>query len=177
MKIFMLFNVQGLEHHKQHQKTPNDLDPGSHIFNEECCFDEATSCAPAFRALKQLIQRCLADAVTSGNVFADAILQHLYRWLCSPKSKLHDPALHRMLHKVMQKVFALLLAEFRKLGATIIFANFSKVIIDTGKSDLYAAKAYCDSLLKTLQTRDLLEWIELEQLQFWHSLLFMDQVG
>ncbi|CAL5422183.1 unnamed protein product [Camellia sinensis] len=38
--------------------------------------------------------------------------------------------------KVMQKVFALLLAEFRKLGATIIFANFSKVIIDIGKSDL-----------------------------------------
>lgn len=53
----------------------------------------------------------------------------------------------------MQKVFALLLAELRKLGATIIFANFSKVIIDTGKFDLSAAKAYCDSLLKTLQTR------------------------
>lgn len=103
----------------------------------------------------------------------------------------------------MQKVFALLLAEFRKLGAAIIFANFSKVIIDTGKSDLPAAKAYCDSLLKTLQTRlfsflnnclngffiflpslilcfavfrDLFEWIELEPLHFWHSLLFMDQV-
>ncbi|XP_059627348.1 DNA polymerase epsilon catalytic subunit A-like [Cornus florida] len=150
-----------------------DLDTGAH--NEQCCFDEATSCAPAFRVLKQLIQRCLADAVTSGNVFADAILQHLYRWLCSPQSKLHDPTLHRVLHKVMQKVFALLLAEFRKLGATIIFANFSKVIVDTGKPDLSGAKAYCDSLLKTLQTRDLFEWIELEPLQFWHSLLFMDQ--
>lgn len=45
-------------------------------------FDESTSCAHAFRVLKQLIQRCLADAVTSGNVFADAMLQHLYRWLC-----------------------------------------------------------------------------------------------
>lgn len=53
----------------------------------------------------------------------------------------------------MQKVFAMLLAEFRKLGAAIIFANFSKVIIDTGKFDLSAAKAYCDSLLKALQTR------------------------
>lgn len=53
----------------------------------------------------------------------------------------------------MQKVFALLLAEFRKLGATIIFANFSKIIIDTGKSDLSAGKAYCDSLLRALQTR------------------------
>ncbi|XP_058215283.1 DNA polymerase epsilon catalytic subunit A-like isoform X2 [Rhododendron vialii] len=152
-----------------------DLNSGAHTLNEHCCFDEVTSCSPAFRVLKQLIQRCLTDALTSGNVFADAILQHLYRWLCSPHSKLHDPALHRMLHKVMQKVFALLLAEFRKLGAAIVFANFSKVIIDTGKSDLYAAKAYCDNLLKTLQTRDLFEWIELEPVQFWHSLLFMDQ--
>lgn len=53
----------------------------------------------------------------------------------------------------MQKVFASLLAEFRKLGATIIFANFSKVIFDTGKSDLLAAQAYCDGLLKTIQKR------------------------
>ncbi|GLU18367.1 hypothetical protein SLE2022_346730 [Rubroshorea leprosula] len=143
--------------------------------NEQCGFDEATSFAPAFRVLKQLMQRCLADAVTSGNVFADAVLQHLYRWLCSPQSKLHDPALHRMLQKIMQKVFALLLAELRKLGATIIFADFSKVIVDTGKYDISAAKAYCDSLLKALQSRELFEWIELEPMHFWHSLLFMDQ--
>ncbi|XP_051120943.1 DNA polymerase epsilon catalytic subunit A-like [Andrographis paniculata] len=151
----------------------HELNPTSSDGQYYC--DEETSCAPAFRVLKQLIQRCLSDAVTSGNVFADAILQHLYRWLCSPKSRLHDPALHRMLHKVMQKVFALLLAELRKLGATIVFASFGRVIIDTGKSDLSAAKAYCDSVLKTLQTRDLFEWIELEPCQFWHSLLFMDQ--
>ncbi|KAJ7947962.1 DNA polymerase epsilon catalytic subunit [Quillaja saponaria] len=152
-----------------------DLNSGAYFANEQNGCDEATSCAPAFRALKQLIQRCLADAVTSGNVYADAILQHLYRWLCSPQSKLHDPSLHRILHKVMQKVFALLLAEFRKLGATILFANFSKIIVDTGRYDLSAAKVYCDSVLKTLQSRDLFEWIELEPVQYWHTLLFMDQ--
>lgn len=143
--------------------------------DQQYSIDDTTSCAAAFRVLKQLVQRCLTDAVTYGNVYADAILQHAYRWLCSPQSKLHDPALHRMLHKVMQKVFALLLAEFRKLGATIIFANFSKLIIDTGKYELSAAQAYCDSLLKTLQNRDLFEWIEMEPVQFWHSLLYMDQ--
>ncbi|CAI0398250.1 unnamed protein product [Linum tenue] len=142
---------------------------------EQYGVDEAVLSAPALRVLKQLVQRCLADAVTSGNVFADALLQHLYRWLCSPQSKLHDPALHHILYRVMQKVFALLLAEFRKLGATIIFANFSKIIIDTGKLSISTAKAYCDSLLKTLQTRELFEWIELEPLQYWHTLLFMDQ--
>uniref|UniRef100_A0A0R0HLB0 DNA polymerase epsilon catalytic subunit n=1 Tax=Glycine max TaxID=3847 RepID=A0A0R0HLB0_SOYBN len=158
----------------------HELDSGAFSTNDQNGFDESTSCAQAFRVLKQLIQRCLADAVTSGNVYADSILQHLYRWLCSPKSKLHDPALHQLLHKVMQKVFALLLAEFRKLGAMIVFANFTKIVIDTGKYDLSRAKAYCDSLLRTIQSRsvfqkDLFEWVELEPLQFWCSLLFMDQ--
>ncbi|XP_060169809.1 DNA polymerase epsilon catalytic subunit A-like isoform X1 [Lycium barbarum] len=152
-----------------------DQDPMTSFTNEQYYSDATTSCAPAFRVLKQLIQRCLTDAVTSGNIFADAMLQHLYRWLCSPRSRLHDPALHNMLHKVMQKMFALLVAELRKLGAAIVFASFSKIIIDTGKSDVSAAKAYCDSVIKNVQTRELFEWIELEPLQFWHSLLFMDQ--
>ncbi|CAN1252331.1 DNA polymerase epsilon catalytic subunit A [Linum perenne] len=146
---------------------------GGSIYNDQYGLDDVV--APALRVLKDLVQRCLTDAVTSGNVFADALLQHLYRWLCSPQSKLHDPALHHMLYRVMQKVFALLLAELRKLGATIIFANFSKVIISTGKFSISTAKAYCDSLLKTLQSRELFEWIELEPVQYWHSLLFMDQ--
>ncbi|KAM5584440.1 DNA polymerase epsilon catalytic subunit A-like [Rosa sericea] len=153
----------------------SDMNSGSHTSNMQAAFDEATSSAPAFRVLKQLIHRCLADAHTSGNVYADALLQHLYRWLCSPQSKLHDPALQRLLHKVMKKVLLILLDEFRKLGANIIFANFYKVIIDTGKFDISAAKAYCDSVLKTLQKRELFEWIELEPLHYWHSLLFMDQ--
>ncbi|GAU25117.1 hypothetical protein TSUD_274060 [Trifolium subterraneum] len=83
----------------------HEFDSEAFPVNGQNGFDESTSCKHAFRVLKHLIQRCLSDAVTSGNVFADAILQHLYRWLC----------------------------------------------------------------------RDLFEWIELEQLQFWCSLLFMDQ--
>ncbi|KAL8140374.1 hypothetical protein V2J09_006395 [Rumex salicifolius] len=153
----------------------HDQETNSVACDEQYGYDEATSCAPAFHVLKQLVKRCLEDAINSGNVFADAVLQHLYRWLCSPNSKLHDPALHRILHKVMQKVFALLVAEFRKLGSTIVFANFSKIIIDTGKSDLSAAEAYCDSLLEAIQTRDLFEWIEIEPVHFWHALLFMDE--
>uniref|UniRef100_A0A452YAT5 DNA polymerase epsilon catalytic subunit n=1 Tax=Aegilops tauschii subsp. strangulata TaxID=200361 RepID=A0A452YAT5_AEGTS len=124
----------------------NDIPPGPNA--TETDYNDASLCLPAFQVLKQLIQRCISDAVSSGNVFADAILQHLYRWLCSPRSRLHDPALHRLLHNI---------------------------IIDTGKVDLPSARAYCDSLLKTLQTRDLFEWIELEPLHYWHSLLFMDQ--
>jgi DNA polymerase epsilon subunit 1 len=58
----------------------SDMPPGQH--DTESDFDDASLCSPAFQVLKQLIQRCISDAVSSGNVFADAILQHLYRWLC-----------------------------------------------------------------------------------------------
>jgi DNA polymerase epsilon subunit 1 len=53
----------------------------------------------------------------------------------------------------MQKVFAQLIAEFRKLGATIIYADFSRIIIDTGKVNVITAQGYCEYLLKTLQSR------------------------
>ncbi|KAD4583994.1 hypothetical protein E3N88_21595 [Mikania micrantha] len=153
--------ILGLDH---------DLSSGSHL-----PLDEDARCLPAFCVLRDLIKKCVTDAVLSENIFADQLLQHLYRWLCSPQSKLHDPALLRMLHKVMQKVFALLLADFRKSGATIVFSNYSKVILDTGKPDFNAAQAYCDTLRETLQKSNLFKWIELEPTQFWHSLLFMDQ--
>ncbi|KFK43140.1 hypothetical protein AALP_AA1G085200 [Arabis alpina] len=143
--------------------------------NDNASFDETTGCAQAFRVLKQLIQSCLADVCKSKNIYADSILQRLSWWLCSPCSKLHDPALQLMLHKVMQKVFALLLTDLRRLGAIIIYADFSKVIIDTGKFDLSAAKAYCQSLLTAVGNSDIFDWIELEPVHFWHSLLFMDQ--
>lgn len=53
----------------------------------------------------------------------------------------------------MQKVYALLLAELRKLGATIVFADFSRIIIATGKFQVPAAQGYCEYLLKTIKTR------------------------
>jgi DNA polymerase epsilon subunit 1 len=60
----------------------HEFDAEAFPVNGQNGFDESTSCTHAFRVLKHLIQRCLSDAVTSGNVCADAILQHLYRWLC-----------------------------------------------------------------------------------------------
>jgi DNA polymerase epsilon subunit 1 len=58
----------------------------------------------------------------------------------------------------MRKVFALLVAELKKLGATIICASFSRIIIDTGKIDLASAHDYCDCMLNTLQKRYCFLW-------------------
>ncbi|EFJ15355.1 hypothetical protein SELMODRAFT_445541 [Selaginella moellendorffii] len=136
---------------------------GSNLRQVGGSWDETNSCAPAFGLLKQMVLRPLT------------VLMLILTLCCSPLSKLHDPSLHRLLHKVMQKVYALLLAELRKLGATIVYGSFSRIIIGTGKHNVEAAKNYCDHLLKTLQTREMFEWIELEPQRYWHSILFMDQ--
>eukprot|EP00850_Spirogloea_muscicola_P017955 SM000159S01786 [mRNA] locus=s159:288661:304957:+ [translate_table: standard] len=137
--------------------------------------DDSLSCSPAFRVLKQMVMGWVRDATEFHNVFADELLKHAYRWLCSPQSKLHDPALHRVLQKVMKKLFALLLAEMRKLGANIVFADFSRIIIYTGKHTKSAAEGYCQYLLQTLASRELFEFVTLVPQQYWHSLLLMDQ--
>jgi DNA polymerase epsilon subunit 1 len=56
-------------------------------------------------------------------------------------------------NQIMQKVFALLLLELRKLRASIVFADFSRIIIATGKYNMAAAQGYCEYLLKTLKSR------------------------
>lgn len=53
----------------------------------------------------------------------------------------------------MQKIFALLLAELKKLGANVVFADFSHIIVETGKHQLAAAQGYCDYLVKILKSR------------------------
>jgi DNA polymerase epsilon subunit 1 len=50
----------------------------------------------AFRLLKVLVTEWLKDVTTESNVYADYLLLHCYRWLCSSSSRLYDPALHRM---------------------------------------------------------------------------------
>ena len=57
----------------------------------------------------------------------------LLRWIRSPSSLLYEPALCRMIHKLMKKLFMQLIGEFRRLGSTIVYADFNKIIVCTKK--------------------------------------------
>ena len=56
------------------------------------------ACAGAFKVLRAMVSNWFGDVQSNANVFADALLIHFYRWLCSPKSTLYDPSLHRFVH-------------------------------------------------------------------------------
>jgi DNA polymerase epsilon subunit 1 len=48
---------------------------------------------------------------------------------------LHDPVLFRVVQQLMAKVFARLVAELRRLGAHVVFGDFGRLIVATGKQD------------------------------------------
>lgn len=81
------------------------------------------TCAPAFAKLRGLVTMWMNDKENYDSEFAGELLMHLYRWLTS-SSKLYDPLLHRMIHKMMSKNFYWLLSRFKTLGCQVIYGSF-----------------------------------------------------
>lgn len=137
-------------------------------------FDETTSCVRAFKVLKHLVTGWSIDTMTKG-VAADLLVSNFYRWISSPHSKMYDPALHKLVHKLIKKVYIQLLAEFKKLGARIIHASFNKLIIATERRALSEAEAYASFLQKTFKrNRELFRYVDLSPVAFYDILLFKD---
>ena len=71
-------------------------------------------------------------------------------------------------------MFRLLLAELRKLGCTVVYADFNQILLCTGKHSVPSAQGYVESLRATIRSRDLFKWLELAPEQTWLSLLYRD---
>lgn len=128
----------------------------------------------AFKIMKNVVTNWVTDTVKDKNRQADALIRHFYRWLRSPTSMLYDPALHTMVHKMMIKVFMQLMQRFRKLGSSIVYGSFNKLIICTGKPTVERGMAYCKYLLDTIREKPLFEWLDLLPSTMWETLLFYD---
>ena len=135
---------------------------------------DSAACAHAFRVLRSLVSEWLGEASGRANEHADALLTHFYRWLCAEESKLHDPALHRVVHGLMTKVFLRLVAELRRLGATVVYASFNRMIIATTKTDLRSAQEYVRFVVDTLLAMPVFAVLQLTPSTYWEQLLFMD---
>jgi DNA polymerase epsilon subunit 1 len=59
----------------------------------------------SLRILKSMVVGWVKEITQYHNIYADNQVMHFYRWLQSPCSLLHDPALHRTLHNMMKKLF------------------------------------------------------------------------
>ncbi len=61
------------------------------------------------------------------------MLKNFHKWMSTRKNALYDPLLTKMITEMMKKVFYMLMKRLNDLGMTIIFGNFSKIIVATDK--------------------------------------------
>ncbi|EDO36342.1 predicted protein, partial [Nematostella vectensis] len=150
---------------------------GSNTATSLTTYDEAALCSTAFRILKGMVHSWLHEVSAYQNQYADAQLMHFYRWLSSPSAMLYDPALCRMVQRMIKKLFLQLVGEFKRLGSTIIFASFSKIIISTKKRSVSDALAYVDFILKSIQSKDLFHSIDITPTSCWEYLMWLDKAN
>ena len=63
------------------------------------------------------------------------------------------------------------------LGATVVFASFTKLLIATDKTSLDDGRAYADFVLGALSAKPLFAFLRLTPMRFWSTLLFLDGRG
>lgn len=140
-------------------------------------FDDTSDCAPAFQVLKTVVTQWTNDIGSTPetyNEWAEVLLNNVYHWVSSPQSKTYDPALHRLVHLMMRKVFLQLLQELKKLGSRIVHADFNQIVIATNKRTVADARIYWDFISKTLVGNELFSWLSFEPTAWWEVLLFSE---
>lgn len=106
---------------------------------------------------------------------ADALVSNVYRWLSSPKSsKLYDPLLHRLVHKLMKKNFISLLRKLKTLGCKVIYGSFHKLFVYTDRQTLAEAQSHISFVTENIAREDLFAFLKLQPVEFWRILLFKD---
>jgi uncharacterized protein DUF1744 len=112
-----------------------------------------------------------SSEVSVGGDFAAGLVAQFLSWSRSSHALMYDPALPQMIHTLMKKVFINLVVEIRRLGGVVVYASQNKVIVDTRKTSLSAARQYERYLLKTLQSNELFEFLLFERTHRWHPLV------
>lgn len=137
-------------------------------------YDEMSRCAHAFKVIRQVVIGWLKDVSVDKNEFADAQLVHFYRWICNPSSLLFEPALGKILNALMRKLFGYVLSEFKRLGAVVVFANFTRLVICTKKKTVEDAVAYVNYILNNVRNKKLILPLNISFEQCWKFMLWLD---
>ena len=134
-----------------------------------------TACLRAFELLKAVVSQWTNDFNSTGDAHAYVLRESLYRYLCGhARVLLHDPAMHRFVYGLMIKLFRRSIFEIKRLGATVVYANLQKIIIDTGKHDFTAAEEYIDFILDVLRTKEEFRFLDMQKKEFFEQLIWLD---
>lgn len=137
-------------------------------------YDETTLCSGSFRIMRSMVTGWLRQVSTQRNKFSDVQIVHFYRWIKSSNALLYDPALRRTLNSLVCKFFFHLVAEFQRLGTDIIYADYNKIVLNTGKKSTIEAMNYVEYLVQSIRNREMFHSIQLLYQKSWKHLLWYD---
>ncbi|KAK6011293.1 hypothetical protein OSTOST_23630, partial [Ostertagia ostertagi] len=121
-----------------------------------------------------MLTECVRDIAHSANKRADQVVMSLSRWLHSSNALLFDPAITRSVGILERKLVLLLAAECERLGAKVIHATPTRLVLDTGKCELEQGTAFTDLLLQSLGQNPLFAALHMRPTQTWSTLLWYD---
>lgn len=124
--------------------------------------------------LREMVKHWWSEAC-EGNSMADIMVQHLIRWVESPVSCLYDRSLHHYVRMLSRKSFQRLMAEFRRVGSSVVFASSTRLLLQTTKSEVGNAYAYSQYVLKSIRANPSFHFIDLEIKEYWDYLLWYDE--
>ncbi|XP_066459860.1 DNA polymerase epsilon catalytic subunit A [Eleutherodactylus coqui] len=159
------------------QASLEDMVTGNQQTSAVASYDETALCSNTFRILKSMVVGWVKEITQYHNVYADNQVMHFYRWLRSPSSLLYDPALHRTLHNMMKKLFLQLVAEFKRLGSSVVYANFNRIILCTKKRRVEDAIAYVEYITQSIHSKEIFHSLTISFSRCWEFLLWMDPVN
>ncbi len=76
----------------------------------------------------------------------------------------------------MKKLTLLLIGELRRLGMTVVYATFGRLVVHTNKRDCRDARAYARFVVAALAKKDLFASLGLSLRRAWSLLYWMDSV-
>lgn len=126
-----------------------------------------------FSTIKAMVKAWLLDKARHPDGPADLAVDHFWRWMCSSAAHMYEPNLQRFIHGLMRKTFTQLLAEFKRLGSNVVFADFSRILLVTSKPP-GTAYAYATYITTAVTSHELFKHVYLETEAYYDFLLFMD---
>nr|XP_009858713.1 DNA polymerase epsilon catalytic subunit A-like [Ciona intestinalis] len=140
-------------------------------------YDETVLCSSTFRILKSMILGWLRDVSVHKNHLADNQLQNFHQWVTDKSSLFYDPSIHKSLQMMMKKLILRLLSELKRLGSTIIFANFSSIVLCTKKQNVEDTLSYMEYISNSIVSKDIFHSMVLTVRKCWKHLLWMDNAN
>ncbi|KAJ6441015.1 DNA polymerase epsilon catalytic subunit A [Purpureocillium lavendulum] len=158
----------------------NELEGADSVsFNPTADGSEALASDNAFAnagvlVLREMVKAWWAEAC-KGSTMADVLVQHLVRWVENPDSFMYDRALHYYVQMMSRKAFQQLMADFRRVGSQVVFANANRLILQTTKAEVGNAFAYSQYIIKSIKSKPLFHFIDLEIKEYWDYLVWYDE--